>query len=114
VNDLTFASNGDLYFTDQGQTGMHDSTGCVYRLRANGQVDRVLDNVPSPNGLVLNAHENVLAFTQEMGISLAGLGKFDDPLGDESEIVCKPKGYARHFERDTQNPLGFGIDIEAV
>lgn len=60
MNDLTFASNGDLYFTDQGQTGMHASTGCVYRLRANGQVDRVLDNVPSPNGLVLNAHENVL------------------------------------------------------
>jgi len=60
VNDLTFASNGDLYFTDQGQTGMHDPTGCVYRLRANGQLDCILDNVPSPNGLVLNAHENVL------------------------------------------------------
>ena len=60
VNDLTFASNGDLYFTDQGQTGMHDPTGCVYRLRANGQLDCVLDNVPSPNGLVLNAQENVL------------------------------------------------------
>ena len=60
MNDLTFASNGDLYFTDQGQTGMHDPTGCVYRLRANGQLDCILDNVPSPNGLVLNAHENLL------------------------------------------------------
>jgi gluconolactonase len=60
VNDLVFASNGDLYFTDQGQTGMHDPAGCVYRLRANGQLDRIIDNVPSPNGLVLNAEENVL------------------------------------------------------
>jgi hypothetical protein len=36
------------------------------------------------------------AFTQEIGIALAGLGKFDNSLGDESvgEIVCKPKGYA--------------------
>ena len=60
VNDLVFASNGDLYFTDQGQSGMHDPSGCVYRLRSNGQIDRILDNVPSPNGLVLNAQENVL------------------------------------------------------
>ena len=60
VNDLVFAANGDLYFTDQGQSGMHDPSGRVYRLRSNGQVDRILDNVPSPNGLVLNAHENVL------------------------------------------------------
>lgn len=60
VNDLVFARNGDLYFTDQGQTGIHDPTGRVYRLRANGQLDRLLDNVPSPNGLALNAAENVL------------------------------------------------------
>ena len=60
VNDLVFAANGDLYFTDQGQSGMHDPSGRVYHLRTNGQVDRILDNVPSPNGLVLNAHENVL------------------------------------------------------
>ena len=32
VNDLTFALNGDLYFTDQGQTGSHDPTGRVYRV----------------------------------------------------------------------------------
>jgi gluconolactonase len=60
VNDLVFARNGDLYFTDQGQTGMHDPTGRVYRLRANGQLDCVLDNVPSPNGIAVNAAENVL------------------------------------------------------
>lgn len=24
LNDLVFASNGDLYFTDQGQTGLQD------------------------------------------------------------------------------------------
>jgi len=29
VNDLIFAGNGDLYFTDQGQTGLHDPTGRV-------------------------------------------------------------------------------------
>jgi gluconolactonase len=53
VNDLIFAPNGDLYFTDQGQTGLQDPSGRVYRRRDDGQVDCLIDNVPSPNGLVL-------------------------------------------------------------
>jgi gluconolactonase len=60
VNDLVFASNGDLYFTDQGQTGLQDPTGRLYRLRSGGQLDCILDNVPSPNGLVLNRDENIV------------------------------------------------------
>jgi gluconolactonase len=54
LNDLHFAANGDLYFTDQGQTGIADPTGRVYRLRANGALDRLAWNVPSPNGITLN------------------------------------------------------------
>lgn len=60
VNDLVFAKNGDIYFTDQGQTGMHDPTGRVYRLRVDGTLDLLLNNVPSPNGLVLNGAEHIL------------------------------------------------------
>lgn len=60
VNDLVFASNGDLYFTDQGLTGLHDPSGRVFRVRADGQVDCLLDNIPSPNGLVLDPGESVL------------------------------------------------------
>jgi gluconolactonase len=60
VNDLHFASNGDLYFTDQGLTGWHDPTGRVFRVRASGEINCLLDNVPSPNGLVLSPDESVL------------------------------------------------------
>src|SRR5882724_2443048 len=60
TNDLTFATNGDLYFTDQGQTGLQDPTGRVFRLRANGDVDCLIDKVPSPNGLVLSRDEKTL------------------------------------------------------
>jgi gluconolactonase len=60
VNDLVFDSTGNLYFTDQGQSGMHDPSGRVYRLRPNGQLDLLLDNVPSPNGVVLSPDEKVL------------------------------------------------------
>ena len=60
LNDLTFASNVDLYFTDQGQTGLQDPTGRLYRLAADGRVDVLLSNVPSPNGLVLNLTEDIV------------------------------------------------------
>ncbi len=54
VNDLTFDALGNLYFTDQGQTGMHDPTGRVYRLSRDGRLDALLTNAPSPNGVVLS------------------------------------------------------------
>ena len=54
LNDLHFADNGDLYFTDQGQTGIADPTGRVYRMRANGELQRLVDNAPSPNGITLS------------------------------------------------------------
>lgn len=60
VNDLVFASNGDLYFTDQGLTGLHDPSGALYRQRADGKLERLLSNIPSPNGLVLNLPENTV------------------------------------------------------
>jgi gluconolactonase len=60
LNDLTISTTGDILFTDQGQTGLHDPTGRVYRLRADGRLEMLLSNVPSPNGLVLDAAEKVL------------------------------------------------------
>lgn len=60
TNDLVFARNGDMYFTDQGQTSLADPTGRLYRLRADGRLECLLDTVPGPNGLVLNKAENIL------------------------------------------------------
>jgi len=60
TNDLTYASNGDLYFTDQGTSDLIDRSGRVFCLRANGTLDLICDHLPSPNGLVLNPDENVL------------------------------------------------------
>jgi gluconolactonase len=60
VNDLVFDSRGNLYFTDQGQTGLHDPSGRLYRLRPDGRLDLLLANVPSPNGVALSSDERVL------------------------------------------------------
>ncbi|WP_194722167.1 SMP-30/gluconolactonase/LRE family protein [Noviherbaspirillum malthae] len=60
INDLVFDSTGNLYFTDQGQTGMSDPTGRVFRLSPSGRLDALITNGPSPNGLVLSPDEKVL------------------------------------------------------
>jgi gluconolactonase len=60
LNDLVFARNGDLYFTDQGEADLRDPTGRLFRLRANGTLDLLLSNVPSPNGRVLTPNEDIL------------------------------------------------------
>lgn len=54
VNDLIFARNGDLYFTDGGQSGLHDPSGGLYCLKAEGTLQRLLDNLPGPSGLALS------------------------------------------------------------
>lgn len=60
VNDLVFAPDGDLYFTDQGQTGLQDASGRVYRLDSKGQLSCLLNTIPSPNGIVYDPHLNHL------------------------------------------------------
>src|SRR5262245_27057796 len=75
INDLAIASNGDIYFTDQGQTGLHDPTGRVYRLAVDGRLECLISNGVSPNGLVLDLHEQCLyvAMTRDNAIWRAPL-----------------------------------------
>jgi len=61
LNDLTFDAQGRCYFTDQGQTGLQDPTGRVYRLSPDdGRLDCLISNAPSPNGITLDATGRVL------------------------------------------------------
>jgi gluconolactonase len=60
VNDLFFAANGDMYFTDQGRTGHQDPTGRVYRVTSSGRLECILASGINPNGVVTNLDESVL------------------------------------------------------
>ena len=75
LNDLAIAANGDIYFTYQGQTGLHDPSGRVFRLRPDGQLTCLMANLPSPNGLVLSPDETVLfvAMTRDNAVWRAPL-----------------------------------------
>ncbi len=60
LNDLTLHDDESILFTDQGQTGLQDPTGRVWRLHRDGRLDRLISSGPSPNGLVLNTAQTHL------------------------------------------------------
>ncbi len=59
-NDLVFSPAGDLYFTDQGMSDLVNAAGRVFRLRADGRLDLLLDRLPSPYGIALDPSGRVL------------------------------------------------------
>lgn len=68
VNDLVFDRRGRLYFTDQGQTGLQDPSGRVFRFDLESRrLDCLIDRCPSPNGLVLSPDERVLFVAMTRG-----------------------------------------------
>ncbi|GAA5852282.1 hypothetical protein JCM8547_006724 [Rhodosporidiobolus lusitaniae] len=60
LNDLVINSKGDVYFTDQGQTGLQDPTGGVWCYTAQGKLHQLINNGASPNGIVLSPDEKFL------------------------------------------------------
>lgn len=74
-NDLVFAKNGGLYFTDPGEADLHDPHGRLFRLRAGGGLELLLDRLPFPNGVALSADERLLyiAMTRTNQVWRAGI-----------------------------------------
>lgn len=104
VNDLTFDFGGNCYFTDQGQTGLHDPSGRVYRLRANGQLDLFIGGIPSPNGVALDTTGKVIfvAVTRANQVWRGPL------LADGS--VAKVGAFRTFF--GASGPDGMAVDVE--
>jgi gluconolactonase len=103
-NDLTFDRAGNLYFTDQGQTGLHDPTGRVYRLAPSGKLDRLLDNVPSPNGIALDRDEAFLYTAVTRGNSV-----WRGPLLADGSL-SKVGAFRTFF--GTSGPDGLAVDAD--
>ncbi|MEG2815954.1 MAG: SMP-30/gluconolactonase/LRE family protein [Comamonas sp.] len=104
VNDLVFDSQGNLYFTDQGQSGLHDPSGRLYRLRPNGQLDLLLSNVPSPNGVALSPDERVLYLAVTRGNCIWRVPLLSD--GSVSKVSQFFTSYG------PSGPDGLAVDVE--
>jgi gluconolactonase len=104
INDLVFDSRGNLYFTDQGQTGLHDPTGRLYRLRPGGQLEQLLGNVPSPNGVALSPDEKVLYLGVTRGNQVWRVPLLED--GSVSKVSAFFTSYG------PSGPDGLAVDSE--
>ncbi|KAF5710992.1 transcription factor [Fusarium globosum] len=104
-NDLIVDSKGNLYFTDQGQTGMTDPTGRVYRLSPDGRLDTLLANGPSPNGLVLSRDERFLYVAMTRANQVWRLPLHADGTTSKAGVFFQSFGNA--------GPDGLALDEEA-
>ena len=91
-----WSSRGNLYFTDQGQTGLHDPTGRLYRLRPDGRLDLLLSNVPSPNGVALSPDERVLYLGVTRGNQVWRVPLLDDGSGSILRAALEESGVPIH------------------
>lgn len=78
LSDLTFASNGDIFFTDKGRSSIQDPSGRVFRLRGSGELDLLFTGLEGPNGLVLNTQENILYVSVTRGNRIVSLPLLPD------------------------------------
>ncbi|WP_299847799.1 SMP-30/gluconolactonase/LRE family protein [uncultured Paracoccus sp.] len=105
-NDLVFDSRGTLYFTDQGQSGMHMPNGRVYRYQPKqDRLDLLIDTGQSPNGIVLNEHEDALYVAMTRGNSVWRLPLMAD--GSVSKV-----GVFVQLSGGLSGPDGLAVDSE--
>ena len=102
LNDLIFDSRQNLYFTDQGQTGLHDPVGKVYCLEPSGKLSKILGNVPSPNGLVFDNAERFLFVAATRANNVWRMPIFED------KSTGKVGAFQTFF--GTSGPDGLAID----
>lgn len=105
-NDLHFGPDGAMYFTDQGQTGLQDPTGRVYRyIPDTGRLDCLIDKVPSPNGLVLDkaGHTLFVAVTRANAV-------WRLPISDSGRVI--KAGLFLQFSGGRAGPDGLALTAE--
>ena len=60
VADLSIAQDGNVYFTDAGQTSLQDPSGGLYCLKHDGQLRTIATNLPSPSGVVVSPDQSTI------------------------------------------------------
>jgi gluconolactonase len=105
-NDLIFDRAGRLYFTDQGQSGMHMPNGRVYRYDLDtDRLDLLIDTGPSPNGLVLSGREDALLVGMTRGNAVWRIPLMPDGGISKAGIFIQLSG-------GIGGPDGLAIDTE--
>lgn len=103
LNDVITHPDGSVLFTDQGQTGLQDPSGRVYRLHPGGRLDRLIGNGPSPNGLALTRGATHLLVAMTRSCEVWRFALRDDALVAKANLFFRvPAG--------TSGPDGMAVD----
>jgi gluconolactonase len=81
LNDLCFADNGDLYFTDPGGSSQRNPVGRVLRMTPQGKISVVAEKLPYPNGLVLSPGQETLYVALTRPLSVIRISLLPDLKG---------------------------------
>ena len=104
LNDLVFADNGDVYFTDPGESGLDRPDGRVFRMGGDGRIDLLYDDLPYPNGLVLSPAQDVLYVAVTRSLQVLRL-----PLRDGRVVKS---GVFLQLSGGLAGPDGMAVDEE--
>lgn len=102
-NDLTLHPDGSILFTDQGQTGLHDPSGRVWRMHPDGRLDCLIHNGPSPNGIVLNKARSHVYVAMSRSAQVWRFLLRDDAVVSKAQCFTQMPG-------GTNGPDGLAVD----
>lgn len=105
LNSVLFDAQGNLYFTDQGQTGMQDPTGRVYRLNTDGYVELLVDTIPSPNAMAFSPDGRTLYVAVTRANQIWRLPIHPDGGTTKVNVFL-------HLSGGTTGPDGLATDVE--
>lgn len=105
LNDLVVQADGAVLFTDQGQSGLQDPSGRVFRVWPDGRLDRLIDNAPSPNGIALNRAGTHCYVAMTRSCEVWRFALRADAMVGKAQCFCRiPAG--------TSGPDGMAVDGE--
>ena len=105
LNDLHIAPSGNVYMTDQGQSGLQDPSGRVYRYTADGRLDCLITTGVSPNGIVLTPEEDVLFVAMTRSSQIWRVPVSSDSITTKANMFCQLPG-------GVSGPDGLAMDQE--
>ncbi len=115
-NDLVFASNGDLFFTDppygrSPEEKKKINTHYVYRLSAEGEVSQIIDSIFYPNGIGLSP-DNATLYVASSAPNSTALYSFD--LDKDGNAIGEAKTLldAETYKSNGRNGWCDGMDID--
>jgi len=104
LNDLTLDARGNVYWSDPEGSSLSKPVGDIYRLRTDGQVERIGSGLAFPNGLDVDPANKFLYVVESQSQKILRY-----PLPSDNDVLGKP-----HVFYDLGGSGGDGCAFDAA